>query len=220
MLKSPKSAFTLIETLVVLLIGALVSGAVWTIFGGSARHSRDIDERLLAVQAAQALIEVLRQDLSQAIVTGEHPIEVSQVGDGGATLAFLAADATMPAGFGKPRPGDRPVSYRFDPSTHQVLRNDEPMRLAAYEKVEFQYVDASASDVAARAVGQRLPNCVRYRVTAVAPATLDRIASGLQEETDRRGRVTLAGSVRIDGQTYRGQFPGWVEHAFEAPEAR
>ncbi|MBI3892345.1 MAG: prepilin-type N-terminal cleavage/methylation domain-containing protein, partial [Candidatus Wallbacteria bacterium] len=45
-----RTAFTLIEVMVALLVGALLAGAVWALFGASTRHSRGIDERLSAVR--------------------------------------------------------------------------------------------------------------------------------------------------------------------------
>lgn len=208
-----RRGFTLIELSVAMLAGSMLAGALWTLFAGGARHHRNTDERLQAVQAAQTLIERLRSDLASAFVDPGNPLVATAGG-----LEFLASDPAAPAGYNRPAPDGRLVTYEFDRSSHQVLRNGSPLPAPAYEAVEFEYGAGNTFDPhAARdpRTGRPAANQLLYRITTAAPAVLARDPEG----ADRRGRITLVGAIRIDQEVFAAHFREWVDHDFEVPAA-
>ncbi|MBI4864654.1 MAG: hypothetical protein HY815_31020 [Candidatus Riflebacteria bacterium] len=142
------AAFTLVEVLMVAgLVSGIVLGAVFYHVTGQ-RQSTALDFQAAALQSAQLVVGHLQQDLSNlqpgvlsgtyAAPTPSQGVDLTRVVErsGARGLPLDAQDAPLVES----------VAWRFDPATHLLYRNGEPIRGAPLESVEFTFFPCRPDD--------------------------------------------------------------------------
>lgn len=135
-----KSAFTLIELIVMGLIGLLVSGMVWYMVVSFTKQSEHLDTRLRALQASQFVFDRIRQDLKGYY----HREGYSVVVDFPPRLSFsVFKDYTYDVNRGVQASIHlEPIDYEFDTQTRYLSRNGEPLKFSRFEAVKFEHLEA------------------------------------------------------------------------------
>lgn len=132
-----RQAFTLLELMVMGGLGLVLMGIAWFIFTSMSKQSKKLDTRLRAIQASQLVIERLKQDLKQ-YVPEDDPSMTDNVPP---RLSFHVYREYVV----NPNVNDRTtpsmavdlVNWTFSPETHFLSRNNEVLRFAQFESVQF-----------------------------------------------------------------------------------
>jgi type II secretory pathway pseudopilin PulG len=134
-----RRAFSFIEVIVVAgLLVVLVGGFVLYRVSGQ-KQSMAIEFRAAALQSAQLAITRLQRDVASLVPTplaaqNAPAIELTRVSDASSArgLPLDANDALL----------TEQIRWAFDPKTHMLSRNGEPLRGVLMETVDFTYFPA------------------------------------------------------------------------------
>ena len=133
--------WTLLEMLVVLGIVAVALALGLSFFYSGQKQSGQLDFRLRAVQSGMLLRSRLADDLAAHIPGPQGSAPIPRA----AGLTLLRVPEEKGSGEdGMPLTGDfqpetSAVTWRFDPATHQVLRNGRPLQLGRFRDVWFSW---------------------------------------------------------------------------------
>jgi type II secretory pathway pseudopilin PulG len=150
MRRSPRSeaGFTVVEVLVVTLIGGIVLSSLFTMLDATLTASTRVTQRVDSSQHGRVAMEQITQSLRSQVCIKDDPV-LSPLADGEAnTLAFYAAMPTTVAGQSKPTdfaPQRRELRYDAGQITETVWAGE-----GSYPDMDFPRVTSSrllASDV-------------------------------------------------------------------------
>lgn len=133
-----RGGFSVLEILIVAsLLAALVGGAALYQVSGN-RQAVALDFRASSLQSAQLLIVHLQRDLASQV---PGPLDPAGAPTHQSELAIVRASDTN-GKRGLPLDANdqlltETVTWKFDPATHYVSRNGEPIKAAPFESVEF-----------------------------------------------------------------------------------
>ncbi|MBI4868678.1 MAG: hypothetical protein HY816_17200 [Candidatus Wallbacteria bacterium] len=202
-----RRGMTMVELVVMTAIASVVIGTVYLIFSAGSRHGGRMEEKLRGVQGAQILLDYLSADLEGAIVSSSRPIRVESIGGGTKNrLAFDRYDGDRNdhrfAGY---LPVKR-VAYVFDPKSHRVSRDGQPMPLGAFVSVRFELT---------RAAPELSPRLQGDAVTVVmTTAPLEALEAG---EVDPRSTSTFAQTIAFPTQSPLDPLATWLPNYYGTP---
>lgn len=142
-----RPAFSLIEIVVVLgLVIGLVGGVVTYRLSGQ-RQSQALDFQASALQSIQLVLAALERDLARL---DPGPLAGTFSAPTPTRAMVLRCVPSLRDEPGLPLDGLVPrvetVQWQFDPATHLVYRQGEPLRSAPLESVEFTYFPSRPGD--------------------------------------------------------------------------
>ncbi|MBI4862958.1 MAG: hypothetical protein HY815_22250 [Candidatus Riflebacteria bacterium] len=171
--RARRPAFSLVEVLVVagVLLAVVAGGVLYQVSGQ--RQSLALDFRAASLQSAQLVIARLQRDVAGMVPgplvrTFAEPTACREV-----TLT-RTSDRSDPRGL----PLDarealltETVRWRFDPASHLLSRNGEPVRAVRMESVEFTYFPCRPGDTT-----PPYGDTLVVRMVAVPPEALGRVS--------------------------------------------
>ncbi|MBI4869912.1 MAG: hypothetical protein HY816_23470 [Candidatus Wallbacteria bacterium] len=211
---------TLVEVLIMSLVALVLATVMWFLFSGGMRHFRSTDTKLKGVQGAQLLVEHLQDDFDRICWDPGHPLTgAGQEGpESLLTVSFWVYDKKYVPDKLQPTPIVSKVTYKWDPDSRKIFRNDKAMPFSRFEQVRFKFQPANAKDPY-RPQGEKAPppNSLLYWISSASDerlATLDQQSDSKEpsEKADRRGITTLFGAIHLTGKVAADQFPGWQEN--------
>lgn len=130
-----RNAFTILEVLVMSVIGLTLIAVSWFVFSGLTKQSKKLDTRLRAIQASQLILERIKQDVRQYV----HREDWSMVD---ASPPRLSIPVFQDYVFDRSLDAQRAikvdaVNWIFNAETHYLTRNTEVMKFAQFETVQF-----------------------------------------------------------------------------------
>lgn len=141
-------AFSLVEVLMVVgVLAGLAAGAVLYIVSGQGQ-SLALDFQASALQSTQLLAGHLQRDVSNLMPRPLLDTFATPVPSNTVSLLRLA-ETSDPGALpldGQGQPLVESVNWSFDPQTHLLSRNGEPIRGAPMESVEFTYFPCRPDD--------------------------------------------------------------------------
>lgn len=136
-----RKAFTLAEILVVLAVVGLAMTLLLSFFGTGRRRSHDLDFQVSALQTTHLLRALMAQDLSAHVPGPEGGEAVPKA------LSLVFMRVPQDAG-----PGEdglnideagkiqlERVEWRFDPKSHELLRNGQPAKVGRFKELFFSW---------------------------------------------------------------------------------
>ncbi|MBI4860239.1 MAG: type II secretion system protein [Candidatus Riflebacteria bacterium] len=133
---SARRGYTLVEVMVAALVLAVVMAMALTIFHHGYTREAKLDFHTRAVQTASLARAHLADDFGQILpVIGSTPQKTEGFGvsfDRTPDGDELPLDQTL-------APRHQAVTYRFDPATHRLLRNERPIAVGQFLDVRFKF---------------------------------------------------------------------------------
>lgn len=149
---APRRGMTLVELLIVALLGALVASVAWNMFLSGSKQSARLDTKLRHAQAALLLVERLSVDMAEAVVVPGDGEEGNRANGPDLTL-YRFRDYNLDPGAVDRDPATagavrtERVVYRFDKRTGVVTRNGAPAALEPFADIRFQPPGATVPGV-------------------------------------------------------------------------
>lgn len=144
-----RGAFSLLEVLIVSALLLAIAGiAVMTRVSGQ-KQSVAIEFRAAALQSAQLVLTRLQRDVSSLVPGPLGAAGVSPPAPASAVSFTRVSDASGPKGLpldARDELMTEQVLWRFDPGTHQLMRNGEAIRGVTLHQAEFTYFPARPGD--------------------------------------------------------------------------
>ncbi|MBI4871378.1 MAG: hypothetical protein HY814_07410 [Candidatus Riflebacteria bacterium] len=179
--------------LVVALLATVVLGGAWFLFLSGSRQSARLDSDLRRVQSVVLVLEVLADDVAQAvIVPGDG--QAGNVAGGPQLTLFRFADYRLDLQAAERDPETagairtEQVTYRFDAPSGRLSRNGQRLGSEAFADVRFQPPDTFVPGV---------------QVTLTARAT------------GQAGGTPYTILLPVPSQGRESVFPGWQENFFD-----
>jgi hypothetical protein len=140
--------FSVIEILLAaaLLSGILLGAGVYLVSGH--RQSVTLDFRAAALQDAQRVIGRIQEDFSN-LVPGRLDTTFAATSPSPGIELMKISSASGEWGLPLDAGGQllvESISWRFDPETHQILRNEVPIEGAHFESVSFTFFPSRPED--------------------------------------------------------------------------
>lgn len=207
-----RRAFTMIEIVVSIALGLLVTAGLYSLMSVATRSFGTSRAKLSNLQAAVILVGRLEDDLRNLWQSPSRKIEVSK-----GELRFWALDregSRFGTGSSDPQIALFEIAYRFDEGSNRVERKvgSEAWRLlpGTFESVAFQFVRPDFTDGAAL----KFHNYFNVRITCATGRELaqNREVDSFQDP-DRvtKNVFTLIASVGADIKTRQNLYPVWNE---------
>ena len=202
-----RRAFTLIEVIIMSVVGLMLLGIVYSIFISSSKDSAKMNRKLQAIQAGHLLLERLENDIKQAFyLKGVYDLQVmNHQGGFGNAVAFYRLDpkAELPgSGEGKPVKVER-IEYIFSPVTARVYINGKPFTTGLFKRVEFSY---KPSNIKAN------PPVYADTLTVTVTGIPDELAKKDISEIDERDLATLVSTYSFRARAIKTAYPAWNLH--------
>lgn len=132
--------FTLIEGLMVAAVLAVASSVLWQLFSSGMKREQKIDFRTRALQTAALARTRIAADFNQILPSAS----VSPERATGQAVTFDRAVEGMSGEGGLPidaklQPKFEKITYRFDPASHRLLRNGQPVAVGLLKDLAFTF---------------------------------------------------------------------------------
>jgi hypothetical protein len=133
-------AFTLVEALMVTLLLTITGVLTWTLLSQGLRREARIDFRTRAIQVAALARARIAADVAQLLPAASLTAQRAR----GQAVAFDRVSESAAGEGGLPltrtlAPVSETVSWRFDPSSHRLMRNGQPVGSALFADAAFEF---------------------------------------------------------------------------------
>ena len=202
-----KTAFTLIEVLIMSVVALMLLGIVYSFFVSSSTDSAKMNRKLQAIQAGYFLLERLENDIKQAFcLEGVYDVKVYDRQGGQANaLAFyrLAAQGELPeAGEVEALRVER-VEYFYSPLTSKIYINGKAFSTGLFKRLEFEYKESDP---------KASPPVYGDTVTVTVTGIPEELAKFDVEEIDERELSTLVATYSFRPMAIKSVYSHWNLH--------
>ncbi|MBI4869915.1 MAG: hypothetical protein HY816_23485 [Candidatus Wallbacteria bacterium] len=220
-----RHGMSLTEAAVFGALSVLPLAVVWNVLVTGSKHSAQLGARLDALQAAQTVAAVIRDDVSQACqlpTTGTLLDGVEPVGEPDHELMLLRfrtyAFDKNPGKLYSPTPEGgwvraEAIEYLFDPSTGRLLRNGREVAAGRFADVRFRIVsDAPVEGTPAQPGAAALEVTVELPEESVAST---RTGFSGKPGKGRRHGFPLRLRFGLPRKTEEAAYSGWEQNCFD-----